>query len=86
MQMAESLQDVQEELKELKAEANKAKSDGNTALYLALRVELGSLRATYERLAGENIWEAGERLLLRKQSEGAMPLSLPSMICVSCRS
>ena len=30
--------------------------------------------------------EAGERLLLRKQLEGAMPRSLPSMICVSCRS
>ena len=52
--MTESLQDVREEIKQLKKEADKAEREGKTDLYLALRQELGPLRAKEERLAGEN--------------------------------
>jgi hypothetical protein len=53
MQMAESVQDVQKKIKRLEDEADEAMRLGDTVLYLALRQELGPLRAKEERLAGE---------------------------------
>ena len=52
MQMAESLRDVLKEVEELKAIADKARSDGDKVLYLALLQLLAPLQAKEERLAG----------------------------------
>ena len=54
--MVESLQDVQKEIKELKAKADKAESDGDKVLYLALLQLLAPLQAKEECLAGANSW------------------------------
>ena len=56
MQMDKSLQDVQKKIEELEDKANKAESDGDKVLYLALLQRLAPLQAKEERLAGANSW------------------------------